>query len=158
MAFATYGEAAVALRRFIGDTPQLNVLDGEFETTEDDLISYIKDTLIEINMDSEPRAMFTLKDIATEPEDNLNLSWSTVKLGSILQYLTSKGILNARNFITYSDTGGVQVSDLDRWGRYINYFNVLVNKYVAGVKAAKLRVNINDAYGGYSSPFSFDVY
>ena len=156
--FATYSEAAAALRKFIGDTPQLNVLDGEFETTEDELISYIKDTLIEINMDSEPRTLFLLKDIASEPEDQVNLSWSTVKLGCVLQYLTSKGILSARNFITYSDSGGVQVSDLDRWGRYINYFNVLVNKYVAGVKAAKLRVNINDCYGGYSSPFSFDVY
>ena len=50
--FNTYGEAAASLRRYIGDTPQLNALDGDFETTDDELISYVKDTLIEINMDS----------------------------------------------------------------------------------------------------------
>jgi hypothetical protein len=157
--FNSYEEAAKNLRRYIGDIPQLNYLDGDYETTDDELIDYIKDTLIEINMDFEPRTLFLLKDIATEPEDQgARLSWSTVKLGAILKCLTAKGILNARNFLTYTDGGSISVTDRDRWGRYINYYNVLINKYVAGVKTAKLRVNIDNAFGGFSSPFSFDIY
>jgi hypothetical protein len=158
MAFTDYYEAAKSLRQYIGDYPQLNTLDNEFETTDDELVDYVKDALVEINLEYEPRTYFKLSDIVVEPEDEGNLPWSAVRLGAILKYLVAKGILNARNYLTYSDAGGIQVTDRDRWGRYINFFNVLINKYAAAVKAVKLRQNIQDSYGGFSSPFSFDVY
>ena len=71
-------------------------------------------------------------------------------------YLTSKGILSARNTITYRDGGGVTVQDYDRYGRYINYYNILINKYVRGVSNMKLGSNIESAYGGVDSEYGIE--
>lgn len=74
-------------------------------------------------------------------------------MGATLQYLTSKGILSARNTLTYRDGGGVTVQDYDRYGRYINYYNILISKYVRGISAMKLGSNIESAYGGVPSEY-----
>ena len=42
---------------------------------------------------------------------------------------------------------------MDKYGRYINYFNVLINKYVRGVTGMKLGKNVDDAYGGVDSEY-----
>ena len=73
-----------------------------------------------------------------------------------LTVLTSKGILSARNTITYRDGGGVTVQDYDRYGRYINYYNILVNKFLRGVTNMKLGANVDAAYGGVSSEYDVE--
>ena len=162
MAFASYKEAAAALRRYLNDTPQLNELDEDFESTDDELEDYIKDCLNDINLNSDPITRFMLSDIITEPgEDSptgMPIPWSTVKMGAVIQLLTAKGIHSARNMLTFSDAGGVQITNHDKWGRYINYYNVLIPKYEKAVAQLKIRANINQGFGGVSSPFSFDVY
>lgn len=158
MAFSSYGEAAVALRRYLSDTPQLNVLDNQPETNDDELVDYIKNALTSINMDFNPQTLWALSDVVVEPGESGKISWSTLKLGAILEYLTAKGILAARNTLTYSDAGGVTVTDMDRWGRYINYYNVLIRTFVDGVRVAKIRENINRAYSGLDSPLGYDYY
>ena len=77
-------------------------------------------------------------------------------MGATLMYLTSKGVLSARNTITYRDGGGVTVQDYDRYGRYINYYNILINKYVRGVGNMKLGQNIEAAYGGVPSEYGIE--
>jgi len=77
-------------------------------------------------------------------------------MGSILMYLTAKGILSARNTITFRDGGGVTVQDYDRYGRYINYYNILINKYVRGVSNMKIGANIEAAYGGVPSEYGIE--
>ena len=158
MAFTTYAEAAIRLRRYISDIPQLNYLDGEFETTDDELVMYVQDTLNQINMDFDPQTLWALSDIVVEPGEPGKLSWNSVKAGAVLQYLTAKGILSARNMLTYSDAGGVTVTDNDRWGRYINYYNVLLRQYLDSVLVAKRRENISRAYTGLDSPLGYDYY
>jgi hypothetical protein len=156
MAFANYQEAAKSFRDFIKDHKQLNMLDREIENTDDDLIEYIKDALNDINLGYDPRTNWALKDIIVEPGvDDGQIPWSLVKLGALLQVLTSNGIISARNAVTYSDQGGVTVSDMDKWGRYINYFNVLTAKYERQVMQIKIRRNIQDAFGGASSEFGW---
>ncbi|MCF1193625.1 hypothetical protein LRR18_18725, partial [Mangrovimonas sp. AS39] len=92
--------------------------------TDDELLDYVQDTLNNINLNYEPKTNFTLADIVTEPGvDAGRLPWSLVKLGATLQLLEIKGIISARNTLTYSDAGGVNVSEMDKWGRYLNYFN-----------------------------------
>jgi hypothetical protein len=159
MAFKTYAEAATAFRRYLNDTPQLNELDEDYESTDDELGDFIKDTLNDININYEPKTQFKLTDIIVEPGvDQGDLPWSIVKTGALLQLLTAKGVHSARNMLTFSDAGGVSITNHDKWGRYINYYNVLINKYEKSVQQLKIRVNVNNAYGGFSSPFSFDVY
>jgi hypothetical protein len=159
MAFTSYRDAAVAFRKYINDIPQLNTLDREMESTDDELEEFIKDTLNDININYTPQTQFTLNTIVVEPGvDSGYLSWSTVKLGAILQLLTIKGIISARNAISYSDAGGVQVSEMDKYGRYMAYFNQLAMRYEKQVNQVKVRVNIDNAYGGVNSPMGFDFY
>lgn len=158
MAFATYADAAKALRRYLNDTPQLNELDQDFESTDDELEDYIKDALNDLNLNYDPKTYFKLEHVITEPGEDGYLPWSTVKMGAVLQLLTAKGLHSARNMLTFSDAGGVQITNHDKWGRYINYYNVLVNKYENSVRQLKIRVNVDSAYGGISSPFAFDLY
>jgi len=42
---------------------------------------------------------------------------------------------------------------MDKYGRYINYYNVLVNKYMRGVTGMKLGQNVEAAYGGVASEY-----
>ena len=159
MAFGTYQDAATALRRYINDIPQLNTLDQEIENTDDELADYIKDALNDINFQYEPTTSFKLSDVVVEPGvDQGRISWTVVKLGAILQLLTSKGIISARNAITYSDAGGVTVAEMDKYGRYMAYFNQLTAKYERLVQQIKIRANIADGYSAVNSPFGFDYY
>jgi hypothetical protein len=159
MPFSTYNEAVIELRRHINDIPQLNTLDREIENTDDELDDYIKSALNDINLNYEPKTMFTLADIVVEPGiDAGRLPWSTVRLGAILQMLSIKGIISARNTITYSDAGGVQVSEMDKWGRYLNYFNSLTLRYEKQVTQLKIRANIESVFGGVNSPMGWDYY
>lgn len=137
------------LRRFLGDTAALNVLDGAEESNDRFLYEAMQDALIEINEDFEPETSWTITDIP---------SWNALKLGSTIQVLTGKGILSARNMLTYSDAGGISVSDYDRYGRYINYYNVLINKYIRSVQSMKRRYNVDQCYGEVASEYSYDTY
>lgn len=158
MAFANYKEAVDKFRRYISDIPQMNTLDREIESSDDELEDYIKDALVEINMNFEPSTVWALNRVVTEPGEKGALPWSTLKLGALLQLLTAKGILSARNTLTYSDAGGVNVTDMDKFGRYMAYFNQLAVRYERAVMQAKIRENINQGYGGVNSPFGFDYY
>jgi len=158
MAFKTYDEAAVALRRYLNDVPQLNKLTKDFESTDDELIDYIKDTINNINLNYEPKSNYTFADIIVNPGDAGYLPWSIIKLGATLELLQTKGIISARNTLTYSDSGGVTVQEFDLYGRYMSLFNMLVTKYERGVAAIKLRNNIDNCYGGTNSPFATDQY
>ena len=42
---------------------------------------------------------------------------------------------------------------MDKYGRYINYYNILINKYSRGVQTMKLGKNVEDAYGGVDSEY-----
>ena len=149
----TLNDLNIKLRRFLNDVPELNKLDQVQECSDDDLNDYIIDAMNEINIEFTPITNFTIANVVIMPGDaNGVLPWSLVKLGATLQFLTSKGILSARNMLTYTDTGGIQVSDFDRYGRYINYFNVLVQKYVQGVQRFKVAWNAQQVFGGVYSP------
>ena len=137
------------LRKFINDTAALNTLDKATEVADIDLYHYIQDALDELNYEYPPTSITyaTIQDVP---------SWNILKMGATLMYLTSKGILSARNTITYRDGGGVTVQEYDRYGRYINYYNILINKYVRGVSNMKLGSNIESAYGGVDSEYGIE--
>lgn len=135
------------LRKFIGDTVELNVLDEKQECTDIEIYHFIQDALDEINFEYLPTTSW--KKISDVP------SWNILKIGAVLQLLTSKGIHSSRNTITYNDGGGVTIQDMDKYGRYINYYNILITKYARGVQSMKIGNNVDDAYGGVSSEYGF---
>lgn len=134
------------LRRWLGDEATLNKLLQGQESTDAFLYECIDDALDEINFTPpNPTTPFT---IDTFP------SWAVLKLGATLQVLTGKGILSARNTLSYNDTGGVTIKDYDTYGRYINYFNILINKYRLAIQNMKIGANIDAVYGGVPSEYS----
>lgn len=135
----------VRLRKFLQDTPELNRLEGVKECSDEDLYYALLDTIEEINFDY---GYFTTFSIGTFP------SWNALKYGATLQLLVSKGILSARNTINYQDSGGVMVQDYDRYGRYMNFFNLLFNKYNRAITNIKVHLNAEACYGGIGSEYA----
>lgn len=131
------------LRRYLQDTEVINVLDQVQESTNVDLYFALQDTIDEVNFIPPLTAYTQLSEVP----------WSILKLGAVLNILVSQGILSARNQLTYNDTGGIQITDMDKYGRYINWFNVLVNKYQRSVALWKIAGNVDDAYGGVPSEY-----
>ena len=129
-------------RRWIGDEAALNVLDQARECTDEEIQDYLEDTVDEINYSFPPQTSYTVSNFP---------SYYLLKLGATLQYLTAKGILSARNMITYGDPSGITVRDEDKYGRYVNYYNILVNKYYRAINNFKRERNIDGAYGGLGS-------
>ena len=132
------------LRRYLNDTALANVLEAEEESNDTTLYEAIRDVMDEINFEFLPET--TYSKISEFP-------WSLLKIGATLQVLIGKGILSARNQLTFNDTGGITVSDYDKYGRYINIFNVLITKYRRGVSTWKLTGNIESAYGSIPSEY-----
>ncbi len=99
------------LRRYLNDTVIANILEGVEESDDTTLYEAIQDAMDEINLEFLPATTYI--SISQFP-------WPLLKLGATLQVLIGKGILSARNQLTFNDTGGITVSDYDKYGRYIN--------------------------------------
>jgi hypothetical protein len=133
------------LRAFIKDSALLNGLLEAEENTDLFLHSCLEDAVDEINYWNHPVTSYVMTSFP---------SWALLKNGSILQYLTGAGIHSARNTFTYSDGSGIQANDADAWGRYINYYNVLTAKYYRNLTNFKMRINVEDGYGGVHSEYA----
>jgi hypothetical protein len=132
------------------DTAELNVLEGVQESTDIQLHHALLDTIDDINYGMDPplSTIFTISSLASN-----DLPWVLVKDGAALKVLTSAGILNSRNTLTYNDAGGITIRDMEKHGRYINYYNVLYGKHIRGVTNFKRRRNIAACFGGVSSEY-----
>jgi hypothetical protein len=134
------------IRNFNGDKEELNVLVQAQETTDEEMNDYIYKAIDYFNGHGGNATEYTLSDYPNK---------GNLIDGTVIQILMGKGILSARNMLTYQDSGGVTVQDFDVYGRYINLFNVFVNKYVQQVSSIKTSLNIDGAYGSISSPMSY---
>jgi len=132
-------------RDFLRDREELNILIEKQESTDLDLYQALQDGLDAINYEYGYQTSYTLDDFP---------SWKILRDAATLEVLTSAGIHSARNQLSYNDAGGVNIQDIDVYGRYINYYNVLVNKVRAAVTNFKMQKNIDDAYGGSESAYS----
>lgn len=132
------------VRNFLGDKEDLNVLHRAEETSDEELNEYISKAVEYFNSTG-----FTTYYTIVDFPNRGNLID-----GTVIQILIGKGILSARNLLSYRDTGGVSVQDYDTYGRYVNWFNVLINKYQQQVTDIKRDINVNKAYGISPSPLS----
>lgn len=131
------------LRRFLKDTEVFNELINSEESTNLELYEALQDALDEINFTGYNTYYTSFSEVP----------WNLLKIGGALNICVSQGILSARNQLTYNDSGGIQVTDFDKYGRYINWFNVLISKYTRGIAQWKISKNIDDAYGGIPSEY-----
>jgi len=133
------------LRRYIGDDPNLNTLLEDIECTDLFLWECLEDGLDTINFEYEPVTVnFTFDTLP---------GWNLLKNEAVLQILTGKGILSSRNTVTYTDSGNLTIKENDTFGRYINYYNILVSKQARAVMVLKRSFNANQAYGGVHSEY-----
>lgn len=82
------------------------------------------------------------------------IPWSILRQGAVLHVLQSKSILSARNILSYGDSGGITVKDMDVYGRYIALFNAFLTQYRRGAMGLKRSLNINGGYGGVYSEYA----
>tara|TARA_Y100000310_G_scaffold335176_1_gene416566 strand:- start:3462 stop:3953 length:492 start_codon:yes stop_codon:yes gene_type:complete len=132
------------VRSYLGDFATANKLDAVEECTDTEIFTALQDALEEINYEFLPQTSYTFQDVP---------SFHILQQGAVLEILTRKGILSARNTITYNDSGGVTVQDTDKYGRYVNYFNVLIAKYQKGIQLMKVGKNVELGYGGVHSEY-----
>ena len=147
----TMEQAVAKLRSFMKDTEALNFLEGVEENTDPYLEQYITDAFIEINGQFGPTTRWGWGDVLWEIGGDGTLPWTIIQLGAVLQALISNGVVSARNTLTYNDASNVQVSDFDKYGRYINFYNLLINRYQSAVIQMKARYNIDQGFGGIHS-------
>ncbi len=133
------------IRNFNGDKEELNVLIQAQETTDEELNDYMSKAVDNFNGIGYS-TQYTLSDF---PNKGLLID------GTIIQILMGKGILSARNMLTYQDIGGITVQDFDTYGRYVNLFNVFINKYMQQAIDVKRSLNIEGAYGSIESPMGY---
>lgn len=132
-------------RRSLRDTADLNRLEKVQESSDLDLYYALLTAASEIKVELNGFTLIeSLKDIP----------WSILQLGALLKLLTTVGILSARNTLTFQDAGGITVQDFDKYGRYVNYFNVLVSSYYKTLNTWKMQVNVSNCFGGVPSEYS----
>lgn len=133
-------------RDHLNDEAELNTLEQVQESTDLELYRAMLLTVNELN-----------ETLAFEPNYTEIAHVTNIQLllmGATLKILTKKGILSARNTLTYQDAGGITVQDYDKYGRYVNYFNVLVSTYYRGIQTWGVKVNANSCYGEGPSEYS----
>lgn len=86
-------------RRWVVDTSDANILDLVQETSNEELDDFFSDSVDEINYMIDPpiSTTYTVEDFP---------SFAILKLGVLKQILIGKGVWSARNFVSYSDSGG----------------------------------------------------
>lgn len=132
------------IRNYTGDKEELNLLIQGLESTDEELNTYIQKAVDYFNGYGY-QTNYTVYDYP-------NLG--NLIDGTIIQILIGKGILSSRNVLTYNDAGGITVQDTDTYGRYINYFNILISKYIQQVADIKRSINIEGVYTDMSSPMA----
>jgi hypothetical protein len=134
-----YQEKVDRLRRWLNDTTTLNVLTAAEESTDEYLYEALLDAIDEINNEWGFESSYALSSFP---------NFSLLKYGAALQILMGKGILSARNTLTYRDAGGIQISDLDTYARYMPIFNQVMQKWTSGMQKMIRKINVDGAYGG----------
>jgi len=133
------------LRDFLRDRPELNKLLEDQESPDDALYQALLDGMDYINYEVGYETSYTIDDFP---------SWKIVRDAAVLEILVSAGIGSARNTLTYNDGGGIMSQDSDVYGRYMAYYNQLVQKLQVAVSNLKLRANIDNGWGSSYSAYS----
>jgi len=141
-------EYITSLQTFIKDHDFLNrLLKFTFENTDDECSLYVNMALSFGNSIPPMIGSFTF---ANFPTPNFIIHQATIEC------LLSNGIVNSRNELTYNN-GGITVKIPDG-GKYLQHLQMLyrsVDLEISMLKNIKIAINIQNGFGGCSSPYSY---
>lgn len=132
------------LRRYLNDTAEQNELHLIEESSDYELFIALQDALDDINYSYQPETVYKISDFP---------SWGLLRDQALIHVLTMKGLHSARNTLSFNDAGGINVQDEDVYGRYINYYNVMIAKVDRKIMEFKRSKNIDNCYGGVHSEY-----
>ena len=137
-----------SLRNFIKDFEALNrLIEFKEESTDNLLDLYLNMAIGFLNSIPPYIGPFTWDNF---PIPNLIIHQSSIEC------LISNSIVQARNDLTYNN-GGITVKIADGQ-RYMNALQILyraADQEINSLKQIKIAINIQNGYGGISSPYSF---
>jgi len=136
------------IRAKLRDYPELNRLIAGRETSDREIAFAIMECIDDFNMTPPLLGQFTLESF---PSVSLLIN------GSIINILTSVGLLQTRNHMSYSDGQGIQVSVSDKAPQLMNWMNLFSQNYEQKKFRLKQAINFGNALNGsaVSSEYAF---
>lgn len=127
------------IRAKMRDFPELNRLIEGRETSDREIAFAIMECIDDFNMTPPLLGTFT---VANFPSISLLIN------GSIINIITSVGLLQTRNHMSYSDGQGVQVSVSDKGPQLMNWMNLFTQTYEQKKFRLKQAINLGEALNG----------
>jgi hypothetical protein len=127
------------IRAKMRDYPELNRLVAGKETSDREIALAILETIDDFNTTPPLIDGYTLDSF---PSESLLIN------GALIQILTSVGLLQTRNQMSYSDGQGVQVGVSDKAPMLLNWLNLFTSQYERKKQALKYALNLRGALGG----------
>lgn len=134
------------IRAKLRDFPELNRLIEGRETSDREIAFAMMECIDDFNMTPPLLGTFTLEDF---PSISLLIN------GSIINILTSVGLLQTRNHMSYSDGQGVQVSVSDKGPQLMNWMNLFTQSYEQKKFRLKQALNLGGALNGSGVPSEY---
>lgn len=134
------------IRSKLRDFPELNRLIEGRETSDREIAFAIMECIDDFNMTPPLLGTFTL---AAFPSISLLIN------GSIINIITSVGLLQTRNHMSYSDGQGIQVSVSDKGPQLMNWMNLFKQDYEQKKFRLKQAINLGNALNGSGVPSEY---
>ena len=129
--YASMTAAVADLRAYVRDTVDANHLLGELEHTNDQLQLALEMAIDDFNISGFPTSYI----VTDHPSERLLIR------GAILELLTSAGIVQSRNKLSYQDAG-LSIAIHDKAAEYSNWIQMIYADYERRKLHYKLRVNV----------------
>ena len=136
------------VRAKMRDYPELNRLIEGRETSDREIAFAIMECIDDFNMTPPLLGTFTLESF---PSISLLIN------GSIINIITSVGLLQTRNHMSYSDGQGVQVSVSDKGPQLMNWMNLFTQTYEQKKFRLKQALNLGNALNGSAVPSEYAI-
>jgi len=134
------------IRAKLRDYPELNRLIDGRETSDREIAFAIMETIDDFNTTPPLIEAATLESF---PSVSLLIN------GSIINIMTSVGLLQTRNQMTYSDGQGVQVSVSDKTPMLMSWLGMFANAYENKKQKLKVAINLRGALNGSGVPSEY---
>lgn len=135
------------IRAKLRDYPELNRLVAGHETGDREIALAILETVDDFNTTPPLIGSYS---VDTFPSESLLIN------GAVIQVMTSLGLLQTRNHLSYSDGQGVQSSASDKSPLLMNWINLFTSNYERKKQRLKYALNLQGALSsdGVASEYS----
>lgn len=131
--------------RFLRDYPDYNILLGDVQFDEEDILDAIKFAIEEFN---------AMAPITNFTDSNFPNDWLLL-LGTAAHLMKSEAFLQLRNAATYSDGDVQNVGVDDKAPVYMNFVQALQADWKESAQRYKQQLNMEQGYGWLSSGYRY---